>query len=181
VGINLGQSSKLSSTALAGSNIPATTVLNNEFVDPALSDGVFVYNTKRVVAKKTTGSLADVVNNYLLSGALEPGLITGINKLETTRTERLASAIRDNKYNLYENTFEMNYPVLSFDNFGEDSAATMTETFKGRLTFNIGNPVPVNQNYKRVIEQQQIITFRLLTENNEVLNTESNQPLSIEE
>jgi hypothetical protein len=181
VAINIGQSTKLSSISLSGADTPATTVINNGFVDPILNAGTFVYNNKRPIAKKTTSSLANVVNNYLLSGALKPGLITSINKLETTRTEQLSSAIRQNKYNLYDNTFAMSYPVLSFDNFGEDSAARMTDTFKGKLTFNIGNPIPINQNYKMVVEQQQQETFRLLTENNSVLNTESNQPLVIEE
>lgn len=127
-------------------NVFASTVLDNNVADKALSGGIFAYNDRDGVAVRTTTELAGVNNNALRSGASVPGLTRGIHKLEVYRTTKTASGIRANKYNRYTNTWDGGYPQVVTDTPGSDTAATPTRTSPGQLTYKLGQPVPVSNN-----------------------------------
>jgi hypothetical protein len=180
--IRIGSNNKI--TSISSSNPTSYVgVVEGVNTESSLSNGVFANDNFNPVGKKITDNLAGVPNTFLLSGALRLDLINNVNKIEQINTSKKASAIRQNKYNIYTNKFDLGFPEQSVDSFGEDNIARVSRTFNGNLTFNIGNPVPVYNSYVKPIQQptQPVITFRLLTENGLVLKTESNQPLSIEE
>jgi len=185
-GIRLGNNNKMSSISSSNNTIYGG-VVNTSDVGSALDGGVFANNNFNPVGKRITDSLAGVDNDYLLSGALRLDLINNINRIESRVTTKVASAIREEKYDILNNSFDEGFPEISNDNFGNDFAARMTQSYRGRLTFNIGNPKPVYTNYFAPNLQPSqppeppVETFRLLSENNLVLKTENNQPLSIEE
>ena len=82
-------------------NVFASTVLDNDSADKALSAGTFAYDNQRPVAKKVTTSLSGVSNTVLRSGASQPGLIRSIHRQEKVRTTRLTTAIRAGYWNIY--------------------------------------------------------------------------------
>jgi hypothetical protein len=184
--IRVGSTNKMSSISSANT-INTGGIVNNNHIDPILEDGVFANNNFNPVGKKITNNLAGIENDYLLSGALRADLVTGINSIESRLTTQNTSAIRENKYDRLTNSFSEGFPVVSNDNFGSDFAARMTDSYRGTLFFNIGNPRPTYVNYSAPGSFQAeppeppVETFRLLSENNLVLKTENNQPLSIEE
>lgn len=135
----------------------ASTVIDNNSADKAVSDGAFAYNNAKPVAQRSTSTIAGVANTAIKSGADVPGQVKGINKMEVVRTRRLTAAIRGNKYNRYTNTWDEGYPVVAVDNWFSpisnstsatttDTAATPTRSAPGQLTYKIGSPLPVSNN-----------------------------------
>lgn len=125
-----------------------SVVVDNSSANKALNDGVFANNTQRPIAKKVTIQLGGVANNVLRSGAARPELVKSINKLETLRTRRFTTAIRENKYNRFTGRFDAGYPVVAVDSLGADNAANPSRTLPGQLVFKIGAKVPVSSDYK---------------------------------
>lgn len=160
VAINIGSGSTILNSRSLGSNslgVFGSTVVQNAVIDyanPAISGGVFAYNNQKPVAKRTTTSLATVSNTVLRSGALQPGLIRGIHKLETLRTRRLTTAIRAGKWNIYKGKFLNNQngtadnPVVAVDSLANDTAATPSRNVPGRLVYRTGAKLPVRDVYK---------------------------------
>lgn len=131
--------------------------------------GVFNYNNNRPVAMKTTSNLAAINNNFLLSGANDPDSIKSINYMvidkptglgdpevayiDGTKTTRTASAIRENKLNIYTGKFDSGYPgtsddyFLGVDNASGDKAAKVTRLVPGSLVYKLSKKPPVSQNY----------------------------------
>lgn len=126
----------------------ASTVVDNNDADKALSAGTFAYNNNSPVAKKVTTSLSGVSNTYLRSGAGNPGGLRSIHKIESIKTRKLTTAIRTNKFNEYSGEFESGYPQSSTDSFGTDDAANPTKSVPGELTYKIGKKVPVQADYE---------------------------------
>lgn len=157
VAINIGSGSTILNSRSLGSNnlgVFGSTIIDNDVVDKALSSGVLAYNNERPVAKRTTTSLATVSNTVLRSGALQPGLIRGIHKLEVLRTRRLTTAIRAGKWNIYKGKFLNNQngsadnPVVAEDTLAADTAASPSRSVPGRLVYRTGAKLPVQDVYK---------------------------------
>lgn len=125
----------------------ASTVVNGEDTDPA-NGGVFAYNNTRPVAMRYTTALAGVSNTFLRSGSSAPGTRRVVNKTESVRTNRYATAIRAGNYNLYTGQFS-SAPTVAVDSFGSDNAASPTAAVPGKLVYKIGNPVPFSKNYAK--------------------------------
>lgn len=113
----------------------ASTVLDNNISNKALDGGVFAHNTNRPIAKRLTSELSTVSNDYLVSGALLPSNIRSIHFIESYRTRKDSSAMRDNKYDMVNGVWESGYPVSSLDDFGDDFAANPSRNFPGYLVF----------------------------------------------
>lgn len=143
-----GSSTKLGNVGVSryNSTVFASTVVDNDWADKALSSGSFAYNNNKPVAQRSSTTIAGVSSNALKNGADVPGQIRSIHKLEVLRTRRLTAAIRANKYNRYTNTWDAGYPVVAVDTLANDTAATPTRNAPGQLTYKLGNPVPVSDN-----------------------------------
>ncbi len=128
--------------------VMGSVVLDNSWANKAVNDGTFAHNTQRPIAKKVTITLGGVANTVLRSGAARPELVKSINKLETLRTRRFTTAIRENKYNRYTGQFDAGYPVVAVDSLATDNAANPSRTLPGQLVFKTGAKVPVSSDYK---------------------------------
>lgn len=139
----------------------ASTVVDNNNADPALSTGNFAYNNQHPVAKKVTSELSGVIaNNFLVSGAADPSNRRSIHKLEVVRTRRLTSAIRDGRFNVSTGKFDAGFPVVAVDPFYDissnttsatstDDAAAPTRAVPGELVYRTGAKMPVMDDYKK--------------------------------
>jgi len=126
-----------------------STVLDNSWAHEALSAGTFAYDNQSPVAKRLTSSLSGVSNTVLRSGAAVPENVRSIHKLETLRSRRYATAIRNNKYNRFTGEFDGGFPVVAVDSLSTDNAANPTRTSPGQLTYKGGALLPVtNNDYK---------------------------------
>lgn len=125
-----------------------STVLDNGVADKAVDAGIFANNTQVPIAPRITNMLGGVENDVLISGANVPSLTRSIHKLETLRSRRFTTAIRQNKYNRVTNTWEAGYPVVAVDSLAVDGAATPSRDVPGSVVYKLGNSVPVSANYK---------------------------------
>lgn len=125
----------------------ASTVVDGDDTDPA-NGGAFAYNNTRPVAMRYTTALAGVSNTFLRSGSSAPGTRRVVNKTESVRTNRYATAIRAGNYNLYTGQFS-SAPTVAVDSFGSDNAASPTAAVPGTLVYKIGNPVPFSKDYSK--------------------------------
>ena len=159
VATKTGTSTKLNSVKISRFNtvVFASTVLDNDSADEAVSAGSFAYNNQRPVAKRLPSTRGGVSSTVLRSGASVPSLTRSIHKMETVRTRRLTAAIRANKYNRFTGEWDSGFPVVAADNWFNpatnsssstttDTAATPTRSRPGQLTYKMGNPVPVSNN-----------------------------------
>jgi hypothetical protein len=135
-------------TPRADLGVFGSTVINNDSADPALSSGVFGYNNERPIAKKITTTLSTVDNDYLRSTAGNPGGINSIHKTESATTRKLTTAIRENKWNEYSGKFDLGFPEVVVDSFGNDKAANPTRQSPGQLVYRDGSANPVTDAYK---------------------------------
>jgi hypothetical protein len=126
----------------------ASTVLDNSWADKAVSGGAFAYGDKDGVGMRYTSTIGGVSNTSLRSGANVPSLNRGIHKLEVLRTRKFTTAIRANKYNRYTGQFDSGFPAVTVDTLATDNAATPTRSVPGTITYKLGQPVPVEVNYK---------------------------------
>jgi len=125
-----------------------SAVLDNDDADKALFTGVFAYDNQRPIAKKVTTSLSTVDNNYLKSTGGNPVGINSIHKIESVNTRKLTTAIRENKWNEYSGKFDLGFPEVVVDNFGNDKAANPTRQAPGELVYRDGSANPVIDSYK---------------------------------
>ena len=161
VAINVGNSTILTTQSL-GSKEAATgsVVVDGTSTDKGLSSGTFAYNNTKPVAKRITTALATVTNTTLLSGALVPGQINSINKIQSVVTNKFTTAIRAGYFNIYNGKFVNTntggaYTVPSAtDTFATakgtgtvDTAANPTRLVPGSLRYTIGSKVAVAANY----------------------------------
>lgn len=124
----------------------ASTVLDNSWANKAVSGGTFAYSDRDGVGMRYTSTIAGVSNTALRSGA--NSVNRSIHKLEVLRTRKFTTAIRANKYNLYTGQFDSGFPAVTVDTLATDNAATPTRSVPGTITYKLGQPVPVEVNYK---------------------------------
>lgn len=115
----------------------------------AVGAGVFAGDNAEFIGKRITDVLAGTVNNsVLLSGAAVPSNVRSIHKLETLRTLRFATALRENRYNRYTNTWTPGHPVNAVDTLPADNAATPSRATPGTRTYKTAAPVATSDAYE---------------------------------
>jgi hypothetical protein len=131
-----------------------STVIDSDNTDPALVLGLFAYNNSRPVGKKVASKINIVDNNFLMSGALVPRLIQSIRKMKVcvegcsdgTRTRQATKAMRNDRYNIYNNKFDAGFPLVVVDFFQEDKEASVNRTNTGGFIYKMGS-LPISKNY----------------------------------
>lgn len=131
-----------------GSKVIENTVTVQDYAGKAVSGGVFANNNIKPISSLVTTTIAGLSNNSILTPGNDSDAVRSINKLEVLRTRKLTSAIRENKYNRYTNTFNVGYPEVTVDTLSSDNAAAPTALIPGELTYMRGSKLPYNDNYK---------------------------------
>lgn len=132
-----------------GSKVVEDIVTLQDYAGKSKSAGVFSHNHVKPISSLITKELAGLNDNSILTPGNDGDVIRSINKLETLRTRKLTSAIRQNKYNRYTNEFDAGFPQVQVDTLASDNAATPTSDVPGELTYMRGAKTPYNDNYKR--------------------------------
>ena len=140
----------------------ASTVVDGNDADPALSAGTFAYNNQKPVGFKVTDELSGVSNDFLMSAANDPESFKTIHYQQVSesgvfvdgvRTVKTATAIRQGKFDIYSGKFDAGFPVVTEDAFSGadgasgDTAAKVTRQEPGTLVYKLGQPIPVSQEY----------------------------------
>lgn len=126
----------------------ASTPIDNSWADKCVSGGTFAHNHTKPISSLITTELAGLTNNAILTTGDDGDTVRSINKLETLRTRRFTTAIRDNKYNRYTGAFDGGYPVVAVDTLATDVAATPTTSVPGKVTYLRGGSTPYSDSYK---------------------------------
>lgn len=105
-----GSSALLDNVNVSTTNVGvfASTVIDNEYADKALSAGVFRFDNQRPVGKRITNSLATVSNTVLQSGALLSSLLRGTHKRESYKVSKVLTAYRNGYWDPYSGIFTIN-------------------------------------------------------------------------
>lgn len=101
--------------------------------------GNFPHDNNEPIAKRITVFLAGgLTNDYLLSGAGMPGLISSPLKIESITTTKYATAFRAGYWNEFDHEWTV-APQTSVDSFGQDNAARTNRQSPGVITYTLGN------------------------------------------
>ena len=125
-----------------------SVVVDNDWVDPANSGGVFANSHSKPIASLVTNELAGLTNTSILTPGNDGDTIRSINKFETNQDHLITTAIRANKYNRVTGEWDAGYPSGVTIAFSGDNAATPTAAVPGELTYMRGSVTPYNDNYK---------------------------------
>ncbi len=133
-----------------------SVVIDNSWVDKALSAGTFLSNTQRPIGIRVTSTLAGVANTILRSGADTPAFFRSIHKREVWRTHLYTTAIRAGAWNITTGRWTSGMAGISgagyvsgiTDSVNSDVAANPSRTVPGRLVFR-GGADPVSRNYAK--------------------------------
>ena len=143
------------STSSPNLGIYGSVPVDNDDLDPVIPGSVLNYSSNRPVAKKTTKMLNVFENTVLESGASVPSLRRNVMKIESVTTRKVATSIREGRYNMFTNTFSSTCgggsdqcPDVVVDNFGTDTAAAVGVNNKGNLFYTLGHAEPVVETYK---------------------------------
>lgn len=144
------------------STVIEDTVTDGDYAHKALSGGTFANNNTKPISSLITTELAGVTTNVIKTPGNDGDAIRSIHKIESIRTRRLTSAIRDNKFNRYSGDFDAGFPVNALDTFYNisedntimidgviDEAANPSLNEPGELTYMRGGKNPHNDNYKK--------------------------------
>ena len=146
--VNAGSSTgKLGKVSLGRQQVATgSVVVDRETTNKANSAGVFSYSTQAPISRRLSVVIGGSASNVLLSGALVPGQISSIKKIESRRVVRKATAMRAGYFNLTTGRFTTN-PTSATDSFGSDVAASPTRAVPGQLVYKLGPVTPVTVNY----------------------------------
>jgi hypothetical protein len=141
-----------------------STVIDGNDTDAANSAGVFAFSNQKPVAVKLTDSLAEVSNDFLLSGANDPASFKAINNqlveqsgnlVDGVRTRQQTKAIREGKFDIYTGKYDAGYPDVTVDEFtgadgvSGDTAGKPTRLDPGSLVYKGGISEPVTKDYEK--------------------------------
>lgn len=137
----------------------ASTVISGVNTEGALNGGVFAHNNELPITFYITDELGGLASSALNGPGTDPSYIRNPAPMEVVRTRRLATAIRENKYDYYTGAFESGYPVTAVDPWWEasggsgvantpDTAANPTKEVPGLLEFQYGAPNPLSTQYE---------------------------------
>lgn len=148
VGIHVGTSNILTNRPFSSGEqtVFASTVIDNDQVDEAVSAGTLAFNNQRGVIRRVTSALSAVSNDILVAGASVPSERESIHQTSGTYITDLTTAIRDGRWNAFSGAFS---PELSgtYADFGVDSAANPTRAVPGELYYLQGGKLPVTGTY----------------------------------
>ena len=163
---NVGTSSTVLSNSALGTpdrgGVFGSTPVDNatiDYADKALSAGTFKSENQRGVIQRVTSTLAGgVSNDFLTHAADDVSNARSIARQEVVTTTRTTTAIRAGNWNEYSGSWTTP-PTTATDPFyniadddtqatSTDDAASPTRSVPGELTYKLGQPTPVNVDYK---------------------------------
>lgn len=95
------------SVSRAQSDVFGSTVVDGTDTDKAISAGTIAYNNSKPTAQRYSTTIAGQSNTILRSGADIPGQIRGINKRESYKVSKLATAYRKGYWDPYMGKFQI--------------------------------------------------------------------------
>lgn len=129
----------------------ASYVVQGVNTTTALSDegSVFAYNTNTPLIKGETVVINSQSLNHELytTGTANPSLINSIHPVFGARTRLAASAIRNGYFDIYTGKFDLGWPDVQYDAFGDDVAATPSRSNPGTMYYSLGKKY-VAKNYQ---------------------------------
>lgn len=158
--MNVGGSSVLANQALGAffNGVFASTPIDNDSADKALSSGTFKFDNARGVVQRVTSTLAGGVSrDFLTHSADDAGNARSIHRQEVVRTTRTTTAIRAGYWNISSGGWSTT-PTTAVDLFWDisagstsatstDQAASPSRSVPGELVYKLGQPVPVQADY----------------------------------
>lgn len=84
----------------------ASTVIDNNVADSAVSAGVFAHNHVKPITAKVTKEIANVASNALLTNSSNPELRRSIHKRESYRVAKTSTAFRKGQWDPFYGIFE---------------------------------------------------------------------------
>ena len=127
--------------------VVGSVVVDNDWADKAVDEGVFAHNHVKPISSLVTTELAGLSNDAIKTPGNDGDTIRSINKFETNESDLLTTAIRENKYNRFTGAWDSGYPSGVTIAFSGDNAATPTAAVPGELTYMTGAKTPVNDEY----------------------------------
>ena len=128
-------------------------VIDDAYADKAISGGVFAHDHVKPIVAKVTTEIAGVASSVLATNANNPAQLRAINKVESVKSNGVATAIRAGYFNIYTGRFSTNpTPVTVYPTgvpttnqawLGTDDAANPTRSAPGELVFKTGAKLPV--------------------------------------
>jgi hypothetical protein len=162
-GGTIADSDRMSSSNFGEGGDFTTVISGAGGATSAMHAGTFNQTAQYANIVRATTTIAGVSNNALLFGSSDSANEPSIKQLAVMRITEYKKAVVANKWNEYSGAWDSGYPVVStsgawnidgsVDNAGTlkasgtDVAANPTSAVPGKLTYNIGNPVPTNDNY----------------------------------
>lgn len=159
VGMNVGTSALLTNETSKRDDqgVFASTPLDDDSADKALSGGTFKFENQRGVTQRVTSSLAGVSKDFLTHAADDTDNADSIHSIGSITTVRLATAIRAGYWNPTTGAFSSG-PTAATDNFyditdgdtadaADDNAASVSRTRPGEFTYKLGQQLPVSADY----------------------------------
>ncbi len=149
--INVGTSTILDSQALGSPDVGvfASTPIDNDEADKALSGGTFAFENERGIIVRVTNTLAGGVSNtFLQSAGDDVANARSINQVSGIYITDETSAIRAGAWNAYSGEFS---PAVTGEltDFGVDEAANPTRSVPGELAYMDGSPNPTTDEYSK--------------------------------
>ena len=135
------------STVNTSVGVIGSVVVDNDWVDKAVSEGTFAHNHVKPISALVTSELAGLNNDAIKSPGNDGDVIRSINKFETNEDSLFTTAIRENKYNRVTGEWDSGYPSGVTISFSGDDAASPTANIPGELTYMTGAKTPLNDDY----------------------------------
>lgn len=136
------------SPAQAKVGVFGSTVVDGTDVDPAVAGQSVAHNHTAPIMKGLTVEIAGTGNAALATVGGNPANIRSIHKLETLRTTKTTTGMRDGKFNMVTGVWESGYPVTVVDSgLASDDAANPSRAVPGELSFLYGAPTASGAKY----------------------------------
>lgn len=146
-------------------NVSITTVVSGAANGVSSAKSSHSFNEGTEIQMKSSATVAGVEEGSILFGGSDSSNKNrSINQANKVATKYYKTAIRTNKWNELEGTFDAGYPEVGntgafsiadgvdeanvLAESGTDVAANPTSAAPGRMTFIKGNPVPFSTGYK---------------------------------
>lgn len=136
------------SPAEAKVGVFGSTVVDGTDVDPAVAGQAVAHNHVGPIMKGLTVEIAGTGNAAISTIGGNPDNIRSIHKLETLRTTKTTTGLRDGNFNMITGVWASGYPVTVVDSgLASDDAANPSRAIPGELTFLYGAPTASGAKY----------------------------------
>jgi hypothetical protein len=151
----VGTSAELNNVAISKdtTGVVGSVVVDGADTDKAISGGTIAHDHVKPIVAKVTSEIAGLASTALSTNANNPAQLRAINKVESVKSNGVATAIRAGYFNIYTGRFSTNpTPVTVYPTgvpttnqawVGTDDAATPTRSAPGELVFRTGAKLPV--------------------------------------